>query len=562
MNPALSIHAKIFSIVGIFTVGFAIYIAAIVRSTKSALDESDYREVIAMKDLVADVLPPPMYVIESYLLALELERERDPQQIAELRKRWQKLQADYGDRRAYWTEHLEPGSLRSAFLDDSRRSAQRLFELGDHELLPALQAGDTARASAAISAIRAVYNEHRGHIDKVVTLADQRGKDAALAASNAIDTRTQWRVVLGALIALIGGFAAGLIGRDITRRVKRMAEMLARIAAGDMTQRVPVTSGDELGRMAGALNQALEEVETAFLEVKRVASTLARSGAQMAGNIERISSGAQSQAASLEETAASLEQITATVKQSAGNAQQASRVASGSRDVAERGGNVVADAIAAMEQISQCSRRIGDIITTIDEIALQTNLLALNAAVEAARAGEQGRGFAVVAAEVGNLAQRSAAAAKEVKALIQDTLQRVEVGHELVGGSGRSLEEIIASVKKVTEIVAEIASAAREQSLGVDQVNQAVSQVDQVTQSNAAQTQELTRTAEGLSSSATQLRELMSHFTLRDSHDAEQDGTDADAAPPPEPVASGYARPRQLARKPRPAASDADFEVH
>jgi len=202
------------------------------------------------------------------------------------------------------------------------------------------------------------------------------------------------------------------------------------------------------------------------------------------------------------------------VKQSAGNAQQASQLALSSRDVAEKGGDVVGDAVRAMNEIMKSSRRIGDIITTIDEVALQTNLLALNAAVEAARAGELGRGFAVVAAEVGNLAQRSAAAAKEVKTLIQDSLQRVEAGHSLVDQSGRSLNEIILSVKKVTDVVGEIAAASREQSVGVDQVNQAVSQMDQVTQTNAAQTQELTRTAENLADSATRLRELVERFQL------------------------------------------------
>jgi methyl-accepting chemotaxis protein len=215
-----------------------------------------------------------------------------------------------------------------------------------------------------------------------------------------------------------------------------------------------------------------------------------------------------------------------------------------SRDVAERGGSVVTGAISAMDEITKSSRRIGDIITTIDEIALQTNLLALNAAVEAARAGEQGRGFAVVAAEVGNLAQRSAAAAKEVKTLIQDSLERIDAGHELVGESGRALSDIILSVKKVTDIVGEIASASREQSIGVDQVNQAVSQMDQVTQSNAAQTEELSHTAADLSGNAERLRNLLAGFTLRDGGGI---------------AAMVASRPNPAARRPVPRAKPTDF---
>jgi methyl-accepting chemotaxis protein len=248
--------------------------------------------------------------------------------------------------------------------------------------------------------------------------------------------------------------------------------------------------------------------------VSSVTHALWSAATNLARSSDQISQGAQQQAASLEETAASLEEITATVKQSAQNAQQADQVALGSRDVAERGGTVVSGAISAMDEITKASRRIGDIITTIDEIALQTNLLALNAAVEAARAGEQGRGFAVVASEVGNLAQRSAAAAKEVKSLIQDSLGRIQTGHQLVGESGRALNDIIQSVKSVTHIVGEIASASREQSIGVDQVNQAVSQMDQVTQSNAAQTDQLSHTAQGLAEHAEQLRNLLTRFQL------------------------------------------------
>ncbi len=252
----------------------------------------------------------------------------------------------------------------------------------------------------------------------------------------------------------------------------------------------------------------------ALLEVSAIADSVASASQQLAAASEELSSGAQEQASSLEETASSLEEITGTIQQNADNAQQANQLAGNSRSVAEKGGEVVGRAVQGMSEINVASKKIADIITAIDEIAFQTNLLALNAAVEAARAGEQGRGFAVVAGEVRNLAQRSAAAAKEIKGLIQDSVAKVEAGTQLVDQSGHTLAEIVTSVKRVTDIVSEIAAASREQAGGIEQVNKAVTQMDQVTQGNASQTEELSGTAEGLAGQAAQLQQLVAQFNL------------------------------------------------
>jgi uncharacterized protein Yka (UPF0111/DUF47 family) len=252
----------------------------------------------------------------------------------------------------------------------------------------------------------------------------------------------------------------------------------------------------------------------ALIQVSEIADSVSVAAQQLAAASEELSSGAQEQASSLEETASSLEEITGTVQQNADNAQQANQLAGNARDVAEKGGEVVGRAVQSMSEINASSRKIADIITAIDEIAFQTNLLALNAAVEAARAGEQGRGFAVVAGEVRNLAQRSAGAAKEIKGLIQDSVAKVEAGTNLVNQSGHTLNEIVTSVKRVTDIVSEIAAASREQAGGVEQVNRAVTQMDQVTQGNASQTEELAGTAQGLAAQATQLQQLVAQFNL------------------------------------------------
>jgi methyl-accepting chemotaxis protein len=326
-----------------------------------------------------------------------------------------------------------------------------------------------------------------------------------------------------ARLTIIGAIAVGVaaslaigfvIARIIANGLRKTVAVLQTMAKGDFTARLDIQTKDEVGQMAEALNAAIGSIRTALLETRAVADSLALAAQQLSSASEEISSGAQEQASSLEETASSLEQITATVRQNADNAQQANQMAAGARSVAEKGGQVVGEAVRGMSEINNSSKKIADIITAIDEIAFQTNLLALNAAVEAARAGEQGRGFAVVAGEVRNLAQRSAAAAKEIKGLIQDSVCKVEAGTKLVNESGKSLEEIVGSVKRVTDIVSEIAAASREQAGGIEQLNKAVNQMDQVTQGNASQTEELSSTAEALAAQSTQLQTVVAQFNV------------------------------------------------
>jgi methyl-accepting chemotaxis protein len=305
--------------------------------------------------------------------------------------------------------------------------------------------------------------------------------------------------------------------------LSRAVAALQNIAAGDLTVSLDVTSNDEIGRMATALNAMVDKLRSILRDVAKQAANTSTSSSSLAEAAGKIASGAQEQAASLEETSASLEQITGAVRQSADNARQASQLATGSRESAEQGQGVVSGAIAAMAEINVASAKIADIISTINEIAFQTNLLAVNAAVEAARAGEEGRGFAVVATEVRSLAQRSAEAAKEIKGLIQDSVEKVEKGTELVNRSGATLQGIVGSVKRVTDIVGEIASASSEQSTGVDQVNTAITQMDHVTQVNSAQTEELSSTAQALAEQADQLMHLVGQFKLGEYQQSSED---------------------------------------
>jgi methyl-accepting chemotaxis protein len=360
--------------------------------------------------------------------------------------------------------------------------------------------------------------EHREVIEAAVeAVRTTKLKLAAQTEQNAeaLYAGLRFRLTTIVVLAVIGAVLLGLfIGRLIARPLGNAVHVLTAVAAGDFMQRLDVNTRDEVGQMAGALNEATARMREALTEVRNVSAEVASASDQLTSASTEISSGAQEQASSLEETAANLEQITSMVKRNSENAQQANRLAAGSREAAEAGGRSVQATIGAMNEISASSRKIADIITAIDEIAFQTNLLALNAAVEAARAGEQGRGFAVVAAEVRNLAQRSASAAKEIKGLIQDSVQKVENGSHQVVQSGETLEQIVSSVKRLTDVVGEIAAASGEQTTGIEQVNTAVSQMDTVTQSNASQTEELSATAESLNGRAVQLRKLVERFQL------------------------------------------------
>jgi len=394
------------------------------------------------------------------------------------------------------------------------RKALPDYERAQTDLFRALKAKDVAAADTALTAAIQGRSIILGASDVARQLKNDHAEEQFQINGQAYQT-ARTLMLSAALISLVLGLILSIvIARGFSRPLGMAVEVLERVAEGDLTVSLDVDTTDEVGRMAQALNRAVEKLNNTLQQVANSASSASTSSQELAAAASTIAAGAQEQAASLEETSASLEEITAAVRQSADNANQASQLAAGSKDSALQGQEVVSNAITAMSEINAASAKISDIISTIDEIAFQTNLLAVNAAVEAARAGDEGRGFAVVASEVRSLAQRSAVAAKEIKVLIQDSLRKVEAGSGLVNRSGDTLHGIVGSVKRVTDIVGEIAAASGEQSTGIEQVNTAMTQMDQVTQANSAQTEELSATAQALSEQAAHLMELVSTFTL------------------------------------------------
>ena len=321
--------------------------------------------------------------------------------------------------------------------------------------------------------------------------------------------------IAGILVGLlIISVSAVFLMRAITRPLHEMLGHFNAIAAGDLTHSIEVKSRDEMG----VLMAGLQKMQTSLIEtvsrVREGSAAIATASSQIAtGNLD-LSSRTEEQASSLEETASSMEELTSTVKQNADNARQANQLAVTASDVAIKGGNVVSQVVDTMGSINESARKIVDIISVIDGIAFQTNILALNAAVEAARAGEQGRGFAVVASEVRNLAQRSAAAAKEIKTLIGNSVEKVDVGAKLVDQAGATMQEIVASVKRVTDIMGEITAASAEQTSGIEQINTAIAQMDQVTQQNAALVEEAAAAAQSLQEQAGNLAQVVSVFKI------------------------------------------------
>jgi methyl-accepting chemotaxis protein len=397
------------------------------------------------------------------------------------------------------------------------RSAElrKVFLAARLKVLEAKKSGNTDEADRLF--VQDFSSSANTYLSSVQAFLDTQQKAIDAAGARIQSDAARGRLVLavlGALALVLGAGMAWALSRSITRPLAQALDLARTVAAGDLSRRAEVRGRDEMAALLGALNEMQARLSGLVSEVRIGIESVGAASHEIARGNGDLSERTEATADSLQQTASSLEQLTGTVTQTADSARTANQLAGSASAVAQRGGEVVAQVVRTMEEINTSSRRIGDIIGTIDGIAFQTNILALNAAVEAARAGEQGRGFAVVASEVRSLAQRSAEAAREIKSLIGASVERVETGTRLVRDAGGTMGEIVASVQRVSDIIAEISSAASEQSTGIAQVNQAVTGLDGMTQQNASLVQESAAAAQSLRDQAGKLGQVVAAFRV------------------------------------------------
>jgi len=465
------------------------------------------------KDLVADILPPPMYLIELRLLLSKAVEGTLP--LAEAKPELDRLVSEYNARVQFWTDN-PPYGLEAQLLG-AQHDAGKRFIAASEAVLASLTKGDGEASTAGMKTAHALYLEHRAGVDTTVS-------SAGAFATDAIDNYHQTNEQLLWLVGLVFlGATAGLsiLGTGVLRSVLRttggepaeVARIANAVAEGDLRVQVNLRSGDTTSVMA-AMNRMCVNLRQLVSQVSASSESIAAGSEQIASGNQDLSVRTEQQSDNLQQTASAMDEFSGAVKTSADNARVATQLAVSASGVAQRGAQVVGNVVTTMEEISTSSKRIGEITSVIDGIAFQTNILALNAAVEAARAGEQGRGFAVVAAEVRTLAQRSASAAKEISSLIAQSVSGVETGTQLVADAGATMKDIVDQVQRVTDLIGEISNATAEQTQGVGLVSTAVNRLDSSTQENAALVEESAAAASGLKRQADELVRLVSFFRL------------------------------------------------
>ena len=504
----LSVRQRFYILLAVFGLGFTLFFAVSYKVFNDVKVNGDlYAKIVQKKDLIADVLPPPNFVVETHMVALQLlESEgNDPAEFNKLTERLKVLKAEYETRHNFWVDQQLPPELRDVFINKAHAPVMGYYKLVQDDLVGAIKAKDMESARVAFSKANLAFIQHRDAIDQVVKMATQLATDTEAQAAQTINWSNILLLAMFVVVLALCLTVALIISNGIVKPLSETVQVAQKFAQGDLTVHINDMGKSELGQLNLALRNMQQSLVNLVRNIQSGSQQVANASAEIASGNHDLSSRTESQASSLEETASSMEELGATVRQNADNARTANQLAQSASSVAVRGGEVVAQVVDTMKGINDSSRKISDIISVIDGIAFQTNILALNAAVEAARAGEQGRGFAVVAGEVRSLAQRSAEAAKEIKTLISASVDRVELGSKLVDEAGNTMQEVVASIRRVTDIMGEISAASTEQSMGVSQVGEAVTQMDQVTQQNAALVEEMAAAASSLKNQAEEL---------------------------------------------------------
>ena len=505
-------------LISVFVLGFGLYCAWSFKTLNDLkVNGPVYQRIVQGKDLIADILPPPEYIIESYQVSLQLAAATDKGEQDALSARLKTLKDDYDTRHEFWLKEELDNGLRDLFLNQAYTPAIAFYKTAFDELIPAVRKQDKDATAAAMARMKQSYEAHRKVIDQVVQNTTKRNENDEALAKEKINSAS-WLMLAIFALSLGAGIAVAVI---ITRGLlislggepEYAVDISRRIATGDLTMEIAIRDGNR-NSLLSSMKTMQETLAKTVSQIQVASETVCTGAEQIAsGNLD-LSTRTEEQAHSLGQAASSMEEETASIRLNADNAAQANALAVSASEAALKGGTVMSQVVDTMGRINDSSRKIVDIISVIEGIAFQTNILALNAAVEAARAGEQGRGFAVVASEVRSLAQRSATAAKEIKGLIDNSVEQVNIGAQLVDQAGATMEEIVAGVKRVTDIIGEITTASKEQIGGFEHISQTIVQMDQTTQQNAALVEETAAAAASLREQTDNLVKISRVFKL------------------------------------------------
>lgn len=553
----LKVKSKILLLTLVFLIGFLIFGLMAYRTLDEVkVNGPIYKGIIVNKDLLADILPPPEYLIESYLVTLQMKDERDKTKLAALVDRSSQLRKEFEDRQTYWKEILKDDDtdLLRLLSNDCAKPAREFFDIRDSQFIPLVESGSYEKADAlALGTLKEKYEAQRAAVDNLVKIASAGAEKHEKEANSIIQGDTYFLIGIAAVLAIISLAIGWFIAIGIAKPLGEMSNVATNLAVGDVEQMVTYKSGDEIGTLADSframltyirdvagvaesladgdmtrkmeprsdkdllsqnLNRATAALDEGMLQIKSGAEQVASAANEISSGSQSLAQGTSEQASTLEEISSSLLEVSSMTKQNSENSKEARSLSDSARTSTEKGMASMRQLSEAVEKIKVSSDSTAKIVKTIEEIAFQTNLLALNAAVEAARAGDAGKGFAVVAEEVRNLAMRSAEAAKSTAQLIDDSVQNTEIGVNFNAEVLANLEEINHQVEKVNIVVTEIAAASEQQFQEIEQITTAVEQMNGATQQSAANSEESASAAEELSGQSQEMLSLVSKFQL------------------------------------------------